>query len=298
MSAARAPLYPIRAVARMTGLSIDTLRAWERRYQVVTPIRKDRGRFYSDAHVTRLRQLAALVASGHAIGTVAGLTDTAIARLIAVAGLGAPAAAHAGAVDLAPLVHAMRRFELEAVDAQLNRHAVMLPPADFVFAVVLPALRDIGDRWKAGTVRPSQEHLVSAVLRSVLGGLLRTMPKRAGGVRIMFATLPGERHELGLLSAAVLAASAGASAVYLGPDLPVDDIVHAAAVGAADVLVLAATTPPTVDHAELRKLARLKRVDVWVGGAHATALAAQLGPGATAIARLEDLAGHLDRRVN
>ena len=60
--------YPIRAVARMTGLSVDTLRAWEHRSEAVVPTRNQRGRLYSDVQVARLKQLADLVAHGHAIG--------------------------------------------------------------------------------------------------------------------------------------------------------------------------------------------------------------------------------------
>ena len=77
-----APGYPIRAVARMTGLSVDTLRAWERRYEAVVPTRDDRGRIYSDADVDRLRQLAVLVDRGHAIGAVANLPAGELQRLM------------------------------------------------------------------------------------------------------------------------------------------------------------------------------------------------------------------------
>ena len=63
--------YPIRTVSKMTGLGIDTLRAWERRYDAVRPHRDDRGRLYSDADVQRLRLLRDAVANGHAIGRAA-----------------------------------------------------------------------------------------------------------------------------------------------------------------------------------------------------------------------------------
>src|SRR5262245_46230395 len=74
-------VYPIRTVARLTGLSVDTLRAWERRYQAVVPDRGERGRVYTDRHVTRLRRLAALVATGQSIGSIATMSDAALARL-------------------------------------------------------------------------------------------------------------------------------------------------------------------------------------------------------------------------
>ena len=88
--------FPIRAVARMTGLSVDTLRAWERRYQAVVPDRGDRGRVYTDRDVERLKLLAGLVANGHAIGSIAAKSDTALLRLRA-GGEDAAVAARGGA---------------------------------------------------------------------------------------------------------------------------------------------------------------------------------------------------------
>jgi len=75
MSARPADLarYPIRVVSKMTGLGIDTLRAWERRYGAVTPTRDGRGRMYTEADVARLRLLNGAVEQGHRIGRLAGL---------------------------------------------------------------------------------------------------------------------------------------------------------------------------------------------------------------------------------
>src|SRR5512146_1087905 len=67
--------YPIRAVSRLTGIGIDTLRAWERRHRAVTPVRDERGRMYTDADIARLRLLRGAVEHGHSIGRLAGLTD-------------------------------------------------------------------------------------------------------------------------------------------------------------------------------------------------------------------------------
>ena len=64
-------LYPIRAVAKLSGVPMDTIRAWERRYGAVTPQRSARGRMYSEKEVQRLVLLRDAVARGHAIGQVA-----------------------------------------------------------------------------------------------------------------------------------------------------------------------------------------------------------------------------------
>src|SRR5690348_12542323 len=109
-----APAYPIRAVSRMTGLSIDTLRAWERRYEAVVPARGARGRVYSDSQIERLRLLAALVEGGHAIGTIAGLSDTALRKLRG------PASSAAAPLTLqgdTALQQALDRYDVAAIEA-------------------------------------------------------------------------------------------------------------------------------------------------------------------------------------
>lgn len=286
--------YPIRAVARLTGLSIDTLRAWERRYGAVEPARGERGRVYTERHVARLKQLASLVERGHAIGSIAGMSDAALLRLSTGSLPSSPS--RSPEADLSPLLAAVKAYDLVAIESHLSGMAVVLSPRDFVLAVVIPVLHEVGTRWEAGGVRPAQEHLVSAILRSVLGGLLRAMPRRDGAPRVVFATLPGERHELGLLSAAVLAAAAGAHAIYLGPDLPAADLAHAISKTGAKALVLAATTTGAVDRDELRGLSRLPDdVKVWVGGPQAAAVKALIGARATSVPSLNTLQGMVNQ---
>jgi MerR family transcriptional regulator, light-induced transcriptional regulator len=293
MAPTKHPGYPIAAVARLTGLPLDTLRAWERRYDAVRPRRDDRGRIYTTADVTRLTLLGALVDEGHAIGRIAGLPDAALRQLHRASVPAAPP--QALAANLAPLLSAVRRYDLPEIQASLNRFALMLAPGDLVFAVVLPLLRDVGERWEAGTIRPSQEHLVSAVIRSVLGGMLRTMARASRPVRMVLATPAGERHELGLLCAAVLAADRGVEVVYLGPDLPAADIAHASIAAAADILVLSGTAPNVVDYRDLAKLRKLARTEVWVGGPQAADIRDTVGTRARVLARLEEFCERLPR---
>jgi DNA-binding transcriptional MerR regulator len=291
-----AETYPIRAVARMTGLSVDTLRAWERRYDAVVPRRGDRGRAYSDADVGRLKQLAVLVERGHAIGTVARLSRTELARLIDGSDALAAARDEVSAADLSELFDALDRYDLPAIESTLARHAAVLPTRELVFAVILPLLRELGERWEAGTLSPAQEHLVSAIVRSVLGGLLRSIGRSDDPRRIVFATPAGERHELCLLCAAVLAAAAGYAVLYLGPDLPAADIAHAAQTSGAVSVVLSATTQGSVTLAEAKHLARvLSNVDVWIGGPQSAALAGQVGHGRV-VATLDELVPLLSGR--
>src|SRR5262245_19589889 len=80
--------YPIRAAARLTRLSIDTLRAWEKRYSVVQPRRQDGMRMYSQADIERLSLLRQALEQGHSIGHASGLSNS---ELSALASLSTPA---------------------------------------------------------------------------------------------------------------------------------------------------------------------------------------------------------------
>lgn len=292
--------YPIRAVAQLTGISIDTLRAWERRYEVVTPSRSERGRLYSDADVARLQMLGELVKRGHAIGTVAGLDDRGLTRLLEGAD-----AHRAGAegpqtpADLAALTQALDRYDLDAIEATLNRHAVVLPPRDLVFAVIVPLLQEVGNRWETGRLRPAQEHLVSSIVRSVLGGLLRASVRPHATPKIVFATPSGERHELGLLCAALLAASAGYGVIYLGQDLPSADIAHAARTAGARVVMVSLTTPGAVTRTELKKLAELPAgIELWIGGPAAPDLLPTIGRHTRFVPELGEVIPMLSRHAH
>jgi DNA-binding transcriptional MerR regulator len=287
--------YPIRAVARMTGLSIDTLRAWERRYEAVVPTRGERGRLYSDADVGRLKQLAILVERGHAIGSVATLSRDELAHLIDGSNAVVPGPEQMVAADLTVLFDGLDRYDLGVIESALARHAAVLPTRELVFAVILPLLRELGRRWEAGTLSPAQEHLVSSIVRSVLGGLLRSIGTISGSPRVVFATPAGERHELCLLCGAVLAAAAGHGVLYLGADLPAADIAHAAKRSSASSIVLAVTTPGVVTRAEAKHLVReLSDLDLWIGGPQATELISQMGVGRP-VATLDELLPLLTR---
>src|SRR5512141_668232 len=76
------PRYPVRLVALRTGLTPHVLRAWERRYGVVSPGRTEGGqRLYSELDIERLRLLRRLTDGGHAIRRIASLPLAELARL-------------------------------------------------------------------------------------------------------------------------------------------------------------------------------------------------------------------------
>jgi DNA-binding transcriptional MerR regulator len=261
--------YPIRAVSKLTGISIDTLRAWERRHRAVTPVRDDRGRMYTDADIARLRLLKSAVEHGHSIGRLAGLSDEELRRLAASA-VPEANALRVTSLDASALGAAMHRYDSASIDLEIARLAGVLRPLDLLRDVLMPLLVQVGDDWHRGRAGIAQEHLMSSAIRHVLGSFLRLHTRRDVPARMLFATPSGERHELGTLGAAMLAASSGLGVSYLGPDLPARDIVESMKPAGAQVLVLGLTraSAAKAKERELRSIIRdlPKQVELWTGG--------------------------------
>lgn len=254
----------------MTGIPVDTLRAWERRYGVVEPDRDDRGRLYSEADVERLQLLRRVVDAGHAIGRVAPLPPDELRALLIEP---APTVSTwTSAPDLSALEAAVGRFDAAALRRELSRLAAVLPVRALCREVALPFLHRIGEAWAAGEIDISREHMVSAEVRSLLGALVRLHDGRQGRGAIVFATPAGELHEFGALAAAVVAADAGVGALFLGPNLPPSEIVSAAEHVGAPAVVLgwtgASDLPGTDTRAAIAEVARglPRAVELWVGG--------------------------------
>lgn len=281
--AAKPSRYPIRAVSKLTGIGIDTLRAWERRHGAVTPGRDDRGRMYTDADVARLRLLRGAVEHGHSIGRLAGLTDAELRRLAATAEA-APAVAHPPrtSLDAAALTVALQKYDGTAIDQQISRLAAVLPPLELLQDVLMPVLVQVGDEWHRGPARIAHEHLMSSTMRNILGSFLRLYARPEVSTRLLFATPAGERHEIGTLGAAMLAASCGLGVAYLGPDLPAREIVETVRPAGAQVLVLGltATSAAKATERELRTIVRdlPKEVELWAGGRGAVRHTALISP--------------------
>jgi MerR family transcriptional regulator, light-induced transcriptional regulator len=277
--------YPIRAVSRLTGIAIDTLRAWERRHGAVTPVRDDRGRMYTDADVARLRLLRQAVEHGHSIGRLAGLTDQDLRHLAVEEGAIAESAAEPGRatlLDTAALSAAVHKYDAAGIDREIARLAAVLRPLDLLQDVLMPVLVQAGDDWHRGRAGIAQEHVLSSTIRNILGSFLRLYPHPDAPARLLFATPSGERHEIGTLGAAMLAAISGLGVAYLGPDLPAREIVGSMKPAGAHVLVLGLTTSSAgkKKERELRTIVRDLPHDfeLWAGGRGAERHAALISP--------------------
>jgi len=261
--------YPIRAVAKITGLSLDTLRAWERRYKAVVPERSERGRQYGPEHIERLLLLNRLVQKGHAIGGIASRSDEELRGLLTQQPSHPVSAPVPPADMLASVLAAIESFDTVRAGDELSRLAAVLSPRDLVYDVAVPLMCEVGTRWHNGTLAVAQEHLVSEMLRTLLGNMLRLFRPSNPAMKMVLATPAGESHEFGILAAAMLASLAGVEPVYLGPNLPAREIADAARATSAQVVALGITFLLETTQEELRALAAAmpEGIELWVGGA-------------------------------
>ena len=288
--------YPIRVVSRMTGISVDTLRAWERRYHVVNPDRSARGRLYDESHVQRFLQLRDAVASGYAIGQVAALSGSELEELARCRP--SPAASVASAHNEG-LIAAVESFDSRRLNQELGRLAALLSPAEFVDRVVLPLMREVGARWHAGTMRVAHEHMVTEGIRSLLGAMARLNRPADSPVKILTTTPAGELHEVGIVASAMLAGARGMQVACLGPNLPADEILFAVACAKPHVVLLGLTTPEPLPASRdtVRSVADglPAETELWLGGEGAAAVLPVDRPGSFAVADFRSLDRNLTR---
>ncbi|HEY0712987.1 MAG TPA: MerR family transcriptional regulator, partial [Polyangia bacterium] len=269
-------MFRIRHAAKLAGINPTLLRAWERRYHLVSPARTPSGyRVYSPADVEVLRAAAQLVAAGHTIGEVARLPANQLTEVASRLGERAPDNAttsakgrdgrasttgatgdarglppdedREGAIELAleAALEAIGRFDRQQFEAALFPVTTMagISPVDLCETVLLPRLRKIGDRWEAGELSVSAEHFGSGLCRAKILQCLEFVARSASGPRMVCACPENELHEGGLLAFAVRAATAQWQVVYLGAHTPLQSALDTAVRIAADLVALSMTVP-------------------------------------------------------
>ncbi len=279
--AVEALTYPVRVAVRITGLKPEVLRAWEARYQAISPLRTKGGsRRYSVADLDRLKLLRDVVDSGHRIGRVANLSLADLRTLLSVV-----SASDEDAIS--GIVAAAGRLDGIETHRLLADQVSRLEPVAFVKTVALPLLREVGTRWERGELSVSAEHLATRVLRRILASILDEDEDRPSAPRILFATPSDEPHDLGTLVAAVLATRGEAVPVFIGANVPTDDLIESTIQARAAALALGIVTLAPEDSE--RTLLELRRglpesIPIWIGGAGIEGLAPRKG-----VQRIENL---------
>jgi DNA-binding transcriptional MerR regulator/methylmalonyl-CoA mutase cobalamin-binding subunit len=261
--------HPIRVVAARTGLRPDVLRAWERRYEAVTPGRAPKGRrLYSDADIERLLLLKQAVHLGRRISDVANLSTGELEALVRedAGAVARPAAQERMVRRRGSVREYLERALQAAVALDRTRLETLLGEASVALSgavlrrEVIPALLErIGELWREGQLRPIHEHLASATVRGFLATRIAGQPRAGGAPELVIGTPAGHRHEFGALLAAWAAADSGWAVTYLGPDLPAEEMAAAVRQKQARALLLSIVYP-AADARTAGELVQLRRL--------------------------------------
>lgn len=282
--------YLISTVAKRSGVKSDLVRAWERRYQAVTPERTAGGhRLYTEQDIARLRLLNQATQHGHSISRIARFSLEELLILVQneqampmetlsnynAANTARPLPINGQRQLLADsymekCYAAVLAFDAKALEAHFENAIVELGSEAFIESLLTPLLTHIGDRWKTGELRPIHEHMTSSVIRSLTYILRNNAPSLGNAPRMIVSTPIGQLHELGALLAAIMAELKGWQVTYLGANLPAEEI--AAAVrytqSRAVTISISFSTDDHVVQKELRKLRKLigANIAIIVGG--------------------------------
>jgi methanogenic corrinoid protein MtbC1 len=275
-------LLSIGALATATGIPAQTLRTWERRYGAPEATRKPSGhRLYPVSLVTQLRKVAQLLERGHRAGEILTLTSSELDPLLALVPTGAtmtrraervaPASLVPGDHDMSEWVRAVKRLDRDALLGLLRERWTRLGPLEFLQACAGRLMAEVGAAWRAGTLEIRHEHFATACLAGFLREVREPFDRQAQGPLVITATLPRDIHEGGLLMSSVLLAVRGCRVLYLGTDVPMDQIAAAARERGARAVALSVSAAVTSRRASsgvthLRALLP-RSTALWVGGA-------------------------------
>lgn len=257
--------YPIGTIASLTGVKPITLRAWERRYGLIEPLRTDTGRrLYTRDDIDLINRVVALLDRGMRIGQVkAELSEQERRESRASGDEAEPWSAYRRRMTAAII-----RFDEDALEEVYNQ-ALSLYSIDVVTSELLtPLLSALGERWRSGAGTIAEEHFFGFYLRNKLGARFHHRTRNPHGPRLLAACLPEEQHENGLLLLALALHDRGYRMVLLGANMPLEEIPAATRQARCEGVVLSGSLDPSPDLLRLRlpRVVAETPVPIVVGG--------------------------------
>lgn len=244
------PVYTIKTVVQETGIAPATLRAWERRYGVLSPGRSEGGyRLYSERDITTLRWLKSQVDAGVSISRAVALLEIRhqageepeleLDRKAVALPADNIRATDAIAEDL---LAALLVFQETAGEAILGEAFALYPVETVAEEVITPTLIEIGERWHRGEATVVQEHFATAFLRRRLTALFHAYQQPRVGPLAITGSAPSEWHDVGILLVSLMLRRAGWRVIYLGQNVPPAHLIEEMSRLKPDVLCLSCST--------------------------------------------------------
>jgi MerR family transcriptional regulator, light-induced transcriptional regulator len=263
-------LVSISAVERETGISKDTLRIWERRYGFPQPKRDSNGdRAYALPDVEHLRTIKRLIDRGMRPGKIVTQSANQLAKMSAAHNQ-QPAANPQHQIEIEQFVAKIKNHQLGELQKTLHQSLQRYGLQSFITDILSPLNAFVGEAWISGELEIFQEHAYTEILQNLLRHAIVSYEKTSQPPILLLATLPKEQHSIGLLMVEAALAVEGAFCVSLGAQLPIAEIVSAAAAHQCNIIALSFTGnyPVKLISEGLINLRHdiPKHVEIWAGG--------------------------------
>lgn len=244
--------YNIGAVSRITGLSTHAIRAWEKRHHAVDPERSEDNnrRLYSENDLQKLSLLKEATGLGFNIGNIANMN---IDELKSIVWKQKSREVPEKSGDTMPDVtvqdyieksmEAIRDYNPEKLEELLSMASVEFGNIKTVEQFVIPMAALIGDEWSRGILRIAQEHMATETLRTYLISIISNSLEYKNSPIMVVSTPSGQLHDLGALISGALAATEGWKVLFLGPNLPSEEIAGAIKKTGAKVVAMSIVYP-------------------------------------------------------
>lgn len=231
--------YTIQMASKISGVGVHTIRAWEKRYKAIVPIRDDAGhRVYSKEDVAKLILLSELCLLGYTISKIAAMSSGELKNLLkdlgkkeeSIESLDLKLINESATVNiedtLTILRLALKTYKLDVISQELLKLKIILSTRDLVFKIVGPLMRDLGRAVESREYSIAQEHAFSALVRFHLGHLLYRQHEGFKNKPVyVICGVEGDLHEFGILQASLLCQNYEYNVVYLGANLPVEALI-------------------------------------------------------------------------
>ena len=260
--------YSIKELEKLSGVKAHTIRIWEQRYQLLEPQRTDTNiRKYDDASLKKLLNVATLLRYGNKISRIAALTDESLQNLVLEHTEERPGVEDVIDKLVVNMIELNEKRFVEIFGQALKLHG----PESVYLEVIYPFLEKIGILWQAGAINPAQEHFISCIIRQKLIAAIDELDETWESEKDAFLLfLPeNEMHELGLLFCYYILKKRGYPVIYLGPNVPIQDLEEVAKIRQPEAMLTAYVNP--VSKSELKsQLYYLQKefpqIDIYVNG--------------------------------
>ncbi|MGB0387579.1 MAG: MerR family transcriptional regulator [Ardenticatenaceae bacterium] len=247
-----APLFNTKAVVQETGISASTLRAWERRYGLPAPTRtKKNYRLYSEYDIGLIRWLHDQIDSGLSISQAVELYHHMKLGEDTPANLDEPQrvkeAKHSYDAPSCQtrLIKAFKAFDEEGADQLIGELFVLFPIEHVLTEIIDPVMVEVGEQWHAGELPIPVEHFASAYIKRKIMSLMNAQPNHPHAPIVITGCAPHEQHELGILFLSLFLQRNGLRVIYLGQNVPQEDLRAALEALQPAMIALSAMTEQT-----------------------------------------------------